>query len=51
MSFLDQARMFGEMIQSNKVDAEGVNFVSYFSVQNSIGKDRQHTEEIWFLKC
>ena len=49
-SFLEQARLFGEMIQSNKVDAERVNFVSYFSVQSSSANNEEHIEEIWFLK-
>jgi hypothetical protein len=48
-SFVQQARLFGEMIMSGG-DAEGVNFDYYFSVQSSSGNHTEHIEEIWFLK-
>ena len=46
--FLQQALLFGEMIQADQVDAEGVDFSSYFSVQN-ISRPDSMLEEVWFI--
>lgn len=52
MEFVEQARQFGEMIQSDN-DSDGVDFHTYFSVQyfaNSGFDSKFSTEEIWFPK-
>ena len=51
MAFIEQARIFGEMIQENK-DSAGVNFDSYFSIQFFTGgfETKIPYEEIWFTK-
>ena len=51
VAFVEQARIFGELIQAQK-DSAGVDFDSYFSIQFFTGDfdTKLPYEEIWFRK-